>query len=88
MGVVYKMGVGLGGGREGGLRQEFLGVLLGGRWSSSQREKCYQTFNGFKKYLEKKTGINFYCKNKYAHDAKFVKPHKLKYSFLGMKALR
>ena len=26
--MVYKMGVGLGG-REGGLRQEFLGVLLG-----------------------------------------------------------
>ena len=27
--MIYKMGVGLGG-REGGLRQEFLGVLLGG----------------------------------------------------------
>ena len=38
--------------------------------------------------LEKKTGINFYWKNKYAHDAKFVKPHKVKFSFLGMKALR
>ena len=37
--MVYKMGVGLGGGgREGGFRQEFLGLLLGGRWSSSQRE--------------------------------------------------
>ena len=29
MGVVYKMRVGQGG-REGGLRQEFVGVLLGG----------------------------------------------------------
>ena len=37
--MVYKMGDGLGG-REGGLRQEFLGVLLGGRWSSSQRENA------------------------------------------------
>ena len=38
--MLNKMGVGLGGGREGGLRQEFLGVLLGGRWSSSQRENA------------------------------------------------
>ena len=40
--MVYKMRVGQGG-REGGLRQEFVGVLLGGgggRWSSSQRENA------------------------------------------------
>ena len=57
--MVYKMGVGLGG-REGGLRQEFLGVLLGGRWSSSQRENAIKHSTVPRNISEKKTGINFY----------------------------
>ena len=40
--VVYKMGVGLEG-KEEGLGQEFLSVLLGGRWSSSQRENAIKS---------------------------------------------
>ena len=55
------MGVGLGGGgREGGLRQKFLGVLLGGASVVFFPEgKCYQTFNGSKKYLRKNQELTF-----------------------------
>ena len=30
----------------------------------------------------------WYWRDKYAHDAKFLTPHELKFSFLGMKGLR
>ena len=49
------------GGREGGLRQEFVGVLLGGGGSVVffPEGKCYQTFNGSKKYLRKNQELTF-----------------------------
>ena len=57
--MVNKMGVGLGG--EGrGVKAGVSRCIIGGSVVFFPEGKCYQTFNGSKKYLRKKTGINFY----------------------------
>ena len=54
--MVYNIGVGLGG-REGGLRQGFLGVLLGGQWSSFARGKMLSNIQRFQEIFKKKKQV-------------------------------
>ena len=54
MGVVYKMGVGLGGGEGRGVKAGVSRCIIGGSVVFFPEGKCYQTFNGSKKWLRKK----------------------------------